>query len=452
VAIADHADIKRLGGFSGDDIPEPDLLKACVHCGMCLSSCPTYRLTGQEMSSPRGRLWMMSAVAENRMELLDPAFTEQMYQCLNCRACEAVCPSGVQYGPLVEASRAQIEQHRRRPVHERVLRKVTLGWLFNEASHFRLFTSITRLYQRSGLSFLARRSGVLRLLNLQDAEAMLPPIAARPLMPGTESWAPKLVKQRANLFNGCIMGTVFADVNRAAGRVLAHNGIEVQVPVNQQCCGALQVHSGMMAQARDLARRNIDAFEASGQNVVIVTAAGCGAALKEYGHLLKDDPEYAVRAKEFSNRVKDVNEFLGSQPIVEPSVSVNRSVTYQEPCHLAHAQRVSLPPRALLQSIPGLELVEMRESSLCCGSAGIYNILRKDFADQLGDRKARNTAATGAAAVVTANPGCYLQLRSTLKRNGADMGVQYIVEILDEAYGGPNVTEWAIDRSARHSS
>jgi glycolate oxidase iron-sulfur subunit len=233
---------------------------------------------------------------------------------------------------------------------------------------------------------------------------------------------------------------------------MAHNGIAVEVPIAQQCCGALQVHSGMMAEARDLAKRNIEAFEASGQDTIVVTAAGCGAALKEYGHLLHDDPEYAERAKEFSRRVKDVNEFLGADPIVEPNKTVNRTVTYQEPCHLAHAQRVAVPPRALLMSIKGVELVEMKESSLCCGSAGIYNILRPGFANQLGDRKAANTMATGASAVVTANPGCYLQLRSTLKRNGGDMDVKYIVELLDEAYGGPNVSEWAIDRSAHRSS
>ena len=452
MAVAEHADLKRLGGFSGSDIPDPDLLKACVHCGMCLSSCPTYRLTGQEMSSPRGRLWMMSAVAEDRLDLLDPAFTEQMYQCLNCRACEAVCPSGVKYGPLVEASRAQIEQHRKRPLHVRAVRRATLGWLFSDASHFRLFTGMTRLYQRTGLSALARRTGILRLLGLADAEAMLPPIEARPLVPGAESWTPRTSEQRAVLFNGCIMGTVFADVNRAAGRVMAHNGIAVDVPVGQQCCGALQVHSGMMADARSLARRNIDAFEASGQDAIIVTAAGCGAALKEYGHLLHDDSNYADRARDFSNRVQDINEFLGSRPIVEPPNEVKRMVTYQEPCHLAHAQRVAVPPRALMQSIKGVQLVEMKESSLCCGSAGIYNILRKDFADRLGDRKAANTAETGAETVMTANPGCYLQLRSTLRRRGSDMDVKYIVELLDEAYGGPDVTEWAIDRSGRHSS
>ena len=452
MAIAEHADLKRLGGFSGHDIPDPELLKACVHCGMCLSSCPTYRLTGQEMSSPRGRLWMMSAVAEERLDLLDPAFTEQMYQCLNCRACEAVCPSGVQYGPLVEASRSQIEQHLQRPIQQRALRSLALGWLFGEAGRFRAFTRATALYQKSGLSSLARRTGILRLLKLEEPEAMLPSINAKPLQPGTESWAPKVTRQRAVLFNGCIMGTVFADVNRAAGRVMAHNGISVEVPVKQQCCGALQVHSGMMEEARKLARRNIEAFETSGQDAIVVTAAGCGAALKEYGHLLHDDPVYADRAKDFSDRVKDVNEFLGSQPVVEPPHAVRRTVTYQEPCHLAHAQRVSVQPRALLKSIEGIELIEMKESSLCCGSAGIYNILRKDFADRLGDRKAANTKATGASTVVTANPGCFLQLRSTLRRNDAEMDVKYVVELLDEAYGGPDVTEWAIDRSTHRSS
>ena len=190
MAIALESDLKRLGGYSGHDIPEPDLLKACVHCGMCLSSCPTYRLTGQEMSSPRGRLWMMSAVAEGRLELLDPAFDEQMYQCLNCRACEAVCPSGVQYGPLVEAARSQLEQHRPRPMSHRLVRKATLGWMFAEASRFQRFISLTRLYQRTGLSAFARRSGVLRLLGLAEAEAMVPPLKSKPLLPGAESWRP----------------------------------------------------------------------------------------------------------------------------------------------------------------------------------------------------------------------------------------------------------------------
>ena len=451
MAIAVEADLKRLGGFSGDDVPDPELLKACVHCGMCLSSCPTYRLTGQEMSSPRGRLWMMSAVAEGRLELLDPAFDEQMYQCLNCRACEAVCPSGVQYGPLVEASRAQLEQHRPRPLSHRVVRRLTLGWLFAEAPRFRTFIGMTRLYQRSGLSALARRTGVLRLLGLDEAEAMVPPLQSKPLLPGIESWRPGTQLRRAVLFNGCIMGTAFADVNRAAGRVMAHNGTTVEVPVKQQCCGALQVHSGMMDDARKLARQNIDAFAAFGDDLVIVTAAGCGAALKEYGHLLAADHKYVERAAAFSKRVRDVTEFLTAEELVPPSQSVRCTVTYQEPCHLAHAQRITTEPRKLLESVPGLELREMRESSLCCGSAGIYNLLRKDFARQLGDRKAQHTAETGADAVITANPGCYLQLQSSLRRAGTEMTVKYLVEVLDEAYGGPDATEWAIDHWPGHS-
>jgi glycolate oxidase iron-sulfur subunit len=436
VAIAEHADLRRLGGFSGHDVPEPDLLRACVHCGMCLASCPTYRITGQEMSSPRGRLWMMNAVAEGRMELLDPVFDEQMYQCLNCRACEAVCPSGVQYGPLVEASRAQLEQHRRRPIWQRAGRKLALGWLFGEAGRMRGFVGTVRLYQRSGLSWLARKTKIVNLLGMQDLEAMLPPVSKKFLVPGEESWSPANPVRSVQLFNGCIMGTVFADTNRATARVLAHNGASVGVPATQQCCGALQVHSGQMEEARTLARRNIEAFEASGADAIIVNAAGCGAALKEYGHLLKDEPAFADRAKAFSARVRDITEYLATIELTKPTKRVERVVTYQEPCHLAHAQRITVPPRTLLGQIDGLELVEMRESSLCCGSAGVYNLIRRQMADDLGDRKAKNAMDTGAVDVITANPGCAMQLRTTLARNGSSARVRHIADVLDEAYGG----------------
>ncbi|MGI8477250.1 MAG: (Fe-S)-binding protein [Thermomicrobiales bacterium] len=436
MAVAIDADLRRLGGFSGDDIPEADLLHACVHCGMCLSSCPTYRITGLEMSSPRGRLWMMNAVAEGRLDLLDPVFDEQMYQCLNCRACEAVCPSGVQYGPLVEASRAQLEAHRPRPLWQRGVRAVTLGWLFADVGRMRGVVGALGLYQRTGLAALARKTGILKALGQDEMEAMLPPISATFLIPGRERWRPERPVREANLFNGCIMGTVFAETNRAAGRVMAHNGSDVTVPVRQQCCGALQVHSGMMDEARSLARINIDAFEVSGEAPIVVTAAGCGAALKEYGHLLKDDPLYAERARRFSGRVQDVTEYLARHPLQPPTHAVNRTVTYQEPCHLAHAQRITAQPRELLSAVPGLKLVEMRESALCCGSAGIYNVIRKEMADELGDRKAGNVIDTAAAEVVTANPGCHMQLRSSLARNKSGIGVKHIVEILDEAYGG----------------
>lgn len=436
MSVAVEADLKRLGGFSGEDIPEHDLMRACVHCGMCLATCPTYRITGQEMSSPRGRLWLMNAVAEGRMTLDDPVFNEQMFQCLDCRACEAVCPSGVQYGPLVEASRAQIENHKTRPIQERVVRGAALGFLFGDVRRMRAVVTGLGLYQKTGVAKIARKSGLLKVMKSEEMEAMLPPLREKALVPGKERWRPANPTQQVNLFNGCMMGTAFAGTNRAAARVMAHNGADVTVPAGQQCCGALAVHSGMMDTARTLARRNIEAFEMSGEAPIIVTAAGCGSTLKEYGHLLKDDHIYAERAEAFSRRVKDVTEYLAAHLTNPPTKSLDRTVTYQDACHLAHAQRITAQPRMLLNAIPGLKLKEMRESSLCCGSAGIYNVLRPGMARALGDRKAENTIAADADEVITANPGCYLQLRQSLQRHGSAMKVAHIADLLDEAYGG----------------
>jgi glycolate oxidase iron-sulfur subunit len=452
VAAPTDANLMRLGGFSGPDVPEDDLLRACVRCGMCLPTCPTYRLTGQEMSSPRGRLWLMRAVAEERLDLLDPLFDEQMYQCLNCRACEAVCPSGVHYGPLVEASRAQLEMHRPRPLPERALRRVGLAWLFAESGRLRAVVRGLRLAQRTGLTALARKTGLLKVLGMEDLEALTPAISRRPLVPGDERWTADPAAGAdgsVRLFNGCVMGTVFANTNRAAARVMARNGADVDVPVGQQCCGALHVHAGMMEDARALARRNIAAFEEAGGDPIVVTAAGCGAALKEYGYLLKDDPAYAERAARFSARVRDVTEYLTERPLVPPAGPITRTVTYQEPCHLVHAQRISAQPRALLRAIPGLRLEEMKESSLCCGSAGIYNIIREEMANELGDRKARHVMETDASEVITANPGCQMQVRASLRRNGSAARVRHIVDLLDEAYGGAKTKRALIGRAAR---
>ena len=438
-AVEEVTEAHLLGGFSGDDVPDDDLLRACVHCGMCLPTCPTYRLTGQEASSPRGRLWLMRAVADGRLDLGAPEFDEQMYQCLNCRACEAVCPSGVRYGPLVEASRAQLEQHRPRPLWQRAARKAGLAWPFGDIRRLRAMVDLLRLYQKSGLATVARKSGALTALRMDQLEAMLPPLKEEPLISGTERWGTGN-PEPATLFNGCVMSTVFSNVNRAAGRVLAKNGYAVSVPPTQQCCGALHVHSGMMPEARRLAKQNIRAFEALGDGPIVVTAAGCGAALKEYDFLLRDDPDYAARAKAFSERVVDVSELLAKKPLVPPTQSVDRTVTYQEPCHLAHAQRISEQPRALLAQIPGLELIEMKESSLCCGSAGIYNLIRKDMANELGDRKIGHVLETGASEVITANPGCAMQLRTSLARHESGLPVKHIVEVLDEAYGGADAS------------
>ncbi|MFN8594538.1 MAG: heterodisulfide reductase-related iron-sulfur binding cluster [Thermomicrobiales bacterium] len=452
VAAPTDANLLRLGGFSGEDIPEEDLLRSCVHCGMCLPTCPTYRITGQEMSSPRGRLWLMRAVAEDRLDLLDPLFDEQMYQCLNCRACEAVCPSGVHYGPLVEASRAQLEQHRPRPLPEKALRRVALGWLFADTARLRFVVHGLRFAKQSGLNALARRLGILKRMGMEDLESLTPAISRKPLIPGNERWTADVrLGQRpasVDLFNGCVMGTVFANTNRAAARVIARNGADVDVPVRQQCCGALHVHAGMMDEARVLARQNIDAFAAAGDDEpIIVTAAGCGAALKEYGHLLKDDPAYADRAARFSARVRDVTEYLAEQDLVPPRKRIDRVVTYQEPCHLVHAQRISQQPRQLMKSIPGLRLVEMKESSLCCGSAGIYNIIREDMANELGDRKALHAMETTATEVITVNPGCLMQVRASIERNGGTARVRHIADLLDEAYGGAKTKKALIGRA-----
>ena len=450
VAVEMDANLLRLGGFSGTDIPEDDLLRACVHCGMCLSSCPTYRLTGQEMSSPRGRLWLMRAVADERLDLLDPLFDEQMYQCLNCRACEAVCPSGVHYGPLVEASRAQLEQHRPRSLPIRALRRVGLDWLFADSRRLRRLVGMLRLSEKSGLSALARKTGMLKLLGMEDLEALTPRISRKALVPGNERWAADPVAgtpRQARLFNGCVMGTVFANTNRAAARVVARNGANIDVPVMQQCCGALHVHAGMMEEARVLARKNIEAFELSGSDPIIVTAAGCGAALKEYGYILKDDPLYAERAASFSERVRDLTEYLGERDLAPPTNTINRTVTFQEPCHLVHAQRISKQPRELMNAIPGLRLEEMKESSLCCGSAGIYNIIREKMANELGDRKALHAMETSATEVITANPGCQMQVGASLSRNGSTQTVRHIADLLDEAYGGAKTKRAIIGKS-----
>lgn len=450
MAISLTEELKKPVPFSGHDVPDDDLLRDCVHCGMCLPSCPTYRLTGEEASSPRGRLWLMKSVADGRLSLLDPEFDEQMYQCLNCRACEAVCPSGVQYGPLVEASRAQLEQHRPRPLWQRMVRQAALGWPFQDVRRIRAGATMLRLYQKSGLSAMLRKTGVLRVLKLEDLERMVPPIDEAPMVPGKETWRPaNATRGEAHVFNGCVMSGVFPGVNRATGRVLAHNGYRTDVPVGQQCCGALFSHTGDLEAARKLARVNIEAFEQAGDGPIVINAAGCGSALKDYGHLLKDDPAYAERAKVFSDRVKDVTEILAGDGFVVPTHEVAGTVTYQEPCHLAHAQRITAAPRTLLRAVPGLELVEMRESSLCCGSAGIYNVIRREMADDLGDRKAVNVADTHADQVVTANPGCHMQLRTSLMRTGTEMPVRHVVEILDEAYGGKRSAErgeWAVDQ------
>ncbi|HZC08297.1 MAG TPA: (Fe-S)-binding protein [Ktedonobacterales bacterium] len=434
---------RGVSGFTGPDQPSDDILQKCIRCGFCLPTCPTYLETYSEASSPRGRIRLIQAVADGELSLTDSGFVEQMYQCLDCRACEAVCPSGVRYGQLVEAARTQIERARPRPVGQRALRSAIFGGLFADRRRFRLAGRALRLYQRSGARRLARQSGALDVLGLRATEALAPDAPDQFYTPHDEVYAaPPDGPQRGRvaLFAGCVMSSIFAGTDRATIRVLNANGFTVVAPAAQECCGALTIHAGEMDRARTLAARNIEAFEASGTAYIISNAAGCGSALKEYGQLFADFPAWRERAEAFAARVRDITELLGDA-LARGELSTRfeplpMTVTYQEPCHLAHAQRITRQPRALLAAIPGLRVVEMVESSLCCGSAGVYNITRPEMAGALGRRKAGHIVATRAQAVVTANPGCALQLRSQLQQMGSDMPVLHIVDLLDAAYRG----------------
>lgn len=452
-ASAPSSSAPALRGFTGKDTPEPALINTCVHCGLCLSSCPTYRETGLEMASPRGRIYLMKAVSEGQMPLASKTFQEQMSLCLNCRACEAVCPSGVQYGAILEASRAQI-QHAKESGNEaspippqgtfvRGLRAAVFGRLFKDMALFRGFSGLMRLYQRSGAQWLTRKSGILKLLGMADMEQMTPVFSDHFLKPDGQVFPAIGVKRRTvAVLPGCIMSTAFAQVHEATIHVLQRNGCEVHIPRGQGCCGALHTHGGDLNGGRELARTNIAAYEAAGLekfDAIIVNAAGCGSTLKEYGHLLHGEgAEWETRAKAFVGKIKDVHEFLAALSDFNTAdlKPLAQTVTYQEPCHLAHAQRITAQPRKLLAAIPELKLIEMAESSLCCGSAGVYNITQPEMAGDLGRRKIDHALATGARIIATANPGCALQLAGELRKLGRDVQVKYIVELLDASYRG----------------
>lgn len=420
------------------------VLNKCVQCGLCLPTCPTYRETYREQSSPRGRLHLMRAVHEGRIDVLDPVFSGQMEECLDCRACEPACPSGVRYGAALEAARTEIAEARHQEGEARTARatrRLALGWLFMDLRRFRSAASLARLYQRSGGQRLLRRSGLLKALRLDRLEAQLPAMSRRFLVPrGQTVQAQGQRRGRVGLLTGCVMSTAYADVHRATVRVLARNGWEVELPEGQGCCGALHSHGGDPDGARALARRVIAAFERAEVDFIVNNAAGCGAAMKEYGSLLAADPDWAERAAAFGAKTRDVTEILASAPLAAGMQPLNLRVTYQEPCHLAHAQRISAAPRTLLRAVPGLTLVEMAEASLCCGSAGIYSVTHPEMSGRLRSRKIDHARATGASVIVTANPGCQLQLEAGLRLADGNAAVRHVVEVLDAAYRGVALT------------
>jgi len=417
-------------------ILDKKLLKECVHCGLCLDYCPTYLVLGHEADSPRGRIYQVRQVYEGKVSPDDPDFRQHVFACLDCRACQTACPSGVQYGAIIEAARAVAQPPS--PV-ERTVGRTILGSIFTRKPLLDLAGVGLRAYQRLGLQHLARTSGVVGLMpkRMREMEAMLGPTQG-----GLRRWsAPEVTSARGatrfrvGFIEGCIMPQFFSDTNAATVRVLAANGCVVYSPPRQGCCGALQMHTGDRETARELARRNIDAFAPLGLDAIIINAAGCGSTLKEYGHLLSDDQAYAERARDFAARVRDVSEFLASIDLVEPSVPVPVKVTYQDACHLVHGQGIRNQPRQLLRRIPGLELVEMNDSDVCCGSAGIYNLTHYDISMQLLDQKMDNLLATGARVVVAPNPGCSMQLAYGARRRGVQVQQVHVVDLLDRAYG-----------------
>jgi glycolate oxidase iron-sulfur subunit len=422
-------------GFSGPDQPDSDETQRCVRCGLCVPHCPTYVETLRETSSPRGRIHLISAVAAGKLDVLDPGFTATMRQCLDCRACEAVCPSGVQYGQLVEATRAQISRAERATGKPQFSRD-TLRGLFGDMRHFRAAVRLLRTYQQAGGRTIARLTGILRLLGLSDAEALLPEVPTRFFIPHGQRYDPAPIsapRPVVAFFAGCVMSTLLAPTDAALLRVLRAAGHPVVIPATQGCCGALATHGGDPDFARELARRNIAAFEDSGAAYIVNNAAGCGSALKDYGHLLAHDPAWSARAAAFSAQVRDASEVLVDDlDILRPQFKpLRQRVTYQEPCHLAHAQRITRQPRDLLRAIPELELVEMAESALCCGGAGIYNLTQPAMAQRLQRRKVANIQQAQADIVVTANPGCYLQVRAGLAQAGSASRTLHLVEVLD---------------------
>jgi glycolate oxidase iron-sulfur subunit len=417
--------------------PDKELIDDCVHCGFCLPTCPTYLLWGEEMDSPRGRIYLMDVGLAGGP--LNDEMARHFDQCLGCMACVTACPSGVQYNKLIEATRQQVERRYPRTRADRGFRRLVFS-LFPYPRRLRLLRGPLRLYQRVGLRGLLERAGLARLLpaRLGSMQTLLPDLGRMEKVPEVTPAAGSR-RRRVGILVGCVQSVFFPQVNAATARVLAADGCEVVAPPTQGCCGALSMHAGREAEAQRFARRTIAVFEAAGVDAVVVNAAGCGSSMKEYGYLLRDDPAFAERAARFSDMVQDVSEFLAE---LEPAAArhpLPLQVAYHDACHLAHAQGIRAAPRAGLRAIPGLELREIDEAEICCGSAGIYNLVEPEPARELGERKAANVLATGADLLVTANPGCLLQIRASLERKGEHLPMAHVVEVLDASIRGEPV-------------
>ena len=431
-----------LATFDAHHPPDRALVDDCVHCGFCLTTCPTYALWGEEMDSPRGRIYQIKMALDGQSSL-DSTFVRHFDQCLGCMACVTACPSGVQYDQLIEATRSQIERNTRRTPGDALFRRLIFA-LFPHPGRLRALAGPLRLYQQSGAQRLMRQS-LLKLLpeRLQAMEGLLPalrPAALRARVPRI-SPAAGASRGRVGLMLGCVQRVFFGDVNAATARVLTAEGFDVVAPPTQGCCGALMVHAGQEEAALHYARRMIDAFEQADVELIVINAAGCGSTLKEYGHLLRDDPRYAERARAFSAKCRDIAEVLAA---IEPRATrhpLPLTIAYHDACHLQHAQGIRAEPRKVLRQIPGLVIKEIPDSAICCGSAGIYNLVEPGPARELGDRKVANVLKTGAQAIVSSNPGCLLQILSGLERAGQPLPTYHMVQLIDAAIRGVAVDD-----------
>jgi glycolate oxidase iron-sulfur subunit len=415
------------------------VLQQCMHCGLCLPTCPTYDATKVERHSPRGRISLMRAIADGRLDATR-TFADEMYFCLGCLACMTACPAGVNYAELFEHARAEAEASGvLKSPRRNLIRAFAIRWLFMDLSRLRLVGRVLRVYQQLGLQTLVRRSGVLKLLpkRLQELEAITPDIqprfSAELIAPVTPAVGTK--KYRVAMLIGCAQDLIFSDINRDTVEVLARNGCEVITPPKQLCCGSLHAHNGEWELAQQLARKQLEQFPPDQFDAIITNAGGCGSHLKHYHKLLADDPAYLDRAAQWDKKVKDIHEWLVEIGIKRPANhGPAQVVTYHESCHLAHGQKITAQPRQLLGLIPNLKLVELPESLWCCGSAGIYNIVQPEMANQLLDRKLKHIKSTGASIVANGNPGCLLQLINGAKQQGLKLRVVHPITLLAEAY------------------
>jgi len=425
------------------DAPAPFDLDKCVHCGLCLNACPTYRELGLEMDSPRGRVYQMVQVATGQMEM-GPSYVQHLDLCLACRSCETACPSGVPYGRMIEAARAEIQvakQEAKLPQSrtERWLRGFVFDRVLPSRAWLKTIGVLLYFYEQTGVRRIVEGCGVLKLFGkLGRIEPLSPPAQLPTFFSNYGRVFPAEGKQRYRvaLLGGCIANIFFARLHEATVRVLTANGCEVHVPADQTCCGALHTHSGERERARELARQNIDALLPGHYDAIISNTAGCGSTLKEYDDLLERDPAYADRAREFVKKMRDVNEFLAAIGLTRQPGRIDARVTYQDSCHLLHGQKIHDAPRQLLAQIPGVKLVELPLSEICCGSAGVYNVVQDEMAAALIEHKIECANATGAEIITTANPGCMLQLRAGVDQHGHGQRVMHVVELLDAAYGG----------------